>query len=214
MKKIKHPFLTVNSGKETAFGGNQAWFSREFLKKYGCGIIGAADVLLCLQENERIEKTEFLKFSEHLWKYYLPVMPKYGMNGLTLMFGMNRYFGKQKLPYRCFWCFSKKKLFSRMDTMLEQGIPVILSIGPNLPKLWGNEKLTFYRKTEKGNYVPAVKTKAHYVVVTARDHQWIEISSWGEKYYISLNEYHMYVKQYSSYIVSNIICIQKRKGIK
>ena len=205
MKTLKHPFVKING---TAYGGNQAWFSRKFLRKSGCGVIGAANVLIHLQKKETITEQEYMEFAKELWLHYLPVTPGFGMNGLVLMLGINRYFWKQGLPYKAFWGISGKKLLSRIDTMLEQNLPVILAVGPNFPNIFGKQKLNFYKKTSTGAYVRAAKTKAHYVTVTARDGIYLQISSWGEEYYIDIREYREYVSSCSSFLVSNIICIK------
>lgn len=205
MKTLKHPFLKING---TAYGGNQAWFTRKFMKKVGCGVIGASNLLIHLQNKEEMTEQEYVAFAEHLWLHYLPVVPRFGMNGLTLMFGLNRYFRKQEIPYKAFWGLSGKKMFQRIDTMLGKNLPVILAVGPNFPNIFGKRTLKFYKKSNTGAYVTATKTKAHYVTVTGRDGIYLQISSWGEEYYIDIREYREYVKNYSCPLVSNIICIK------
>lgn len=214
MSVLKHSFLQVETKREKSFGGNQNWFPYKFLKKSGCGVISAANVLMHLRGKRQVSELEYLDFAKYMWKYYLPVIPGFGMNGLTLMMGLNRYFLKKKLPYKAGWKISGKKLLSRIDEMLTQDIPVILSVGPNFPKFWGKEQLSFYKRTEDGKYLAAVKTRAHYVTVTGREGQWLQISSWGKEYYMNLREYQNYVKTYSSYLVSNIICITQKKKIQ
>ena len=91
--------------------------------------------------------------------------------------------------------------------MLTKDIPVILAVGPNFPFVWKKEKLTFYKKISEENYIPAVKTRAHFVIVTGRDGSRLKISSWGKEYYIDIREYRRYVKRHSSYLVSNVIDI-------
>lgn len=214
MKTLKQPYLEIEMKSGYSFGGNQAWFARKYLRDSACGVIGAADVLLHLQGKMQMTETEYVEFAKMLYRKYLPVIPKFGMNGLTLMIGLNRYFAKKKLPYRSYWNISKKKMLTRIDGMLARDIPVIMSIGPNFPKFWGKEKVTLYMKTKEGNYTPKTKVKAHFVIVTGRDHLWLQISSWGKEYYIDYKEFEEYVKRHSNYIVSNIICIQEIKKIK
>lgn len=214
MSGLKHPYLQVETPKEMSFGGDQSWFSRKFLRNVGCGIIGATDVLMYLRGRRKISQIEYMDFAKYLWKRYLPVIPGFGMNGLTLMAGLNRYFLQNRLPYRAFWSVSVRKMLGRIDKMLGKDIPVILSVGPNFPFFMGKHQLTFYRKTNDGKYIPAVKTKAHFVTVTAREGVWLQISSWGKCYYIDIREYREYVRNYSSPLISNIICITCRKQIK
>ncbi len=209
MKELKTPYLKIETKDTMAYGGNQSWFPYKFLKKTGCGVIGAADTLLHLNGKEQLTEAEYMDFAKMLWRKFLPVIPGFGMNGLTLMIGINRYFQKNGMPYRARWRISGRKMFSRIDRMLADDIPVILAVGPNFPFVWKKEKLTFYTKINDEKYIPAVKTKAHFVTVTGRDGAWLQISSWGEKYYIDIREYREYVKRYSSPLVSNIIYIAK-----
>ena len=208
MKTLKHPYLNVETNSGTSYGGNQAWLPYKFLKKTGCGVISAADVILHLNKKVTLSEREYTDFAKMLWMQYLPVIPGFGMNGLTLMLGLNRYFYKKGLSYRACWKLSGRKMISRIDQMLSKDIPVILGVGPNFPFVWKKEKLTFYTKVNDEKYIPAVKTKAHFVTVTGREGIWLQISSWGKKYYINIREYREYVKRHSSFLVSNIIYIK------
>lgn len=213
MRTLGSSFLKIENKGGVFYGGNQAWFPDKFLKDSGCGVISAANLLLYLQKQSRMAETEYMDFATMLWKKYFPVIPGFGMNGLTLMFGLNRYFRKNGLALKAFWGISGKKLLSRIDKMLDEDLPVILSVGPNFPNIWGKRKLNFYTKGKDGSYVFAVKTKAHYVTVTGRDGIYLQISSWGKAYYIDIREYREYVRHYSSSLVSNIICIREKKTI-
>lgn len=213
MRTLQRPFLQMHGKSGTSFGGNQTWFLHKFLRKVGCGVISASNVLLYLQGRELMTESAYMEFAKNIWMRYLPVIPGFGMNGLTLMFGLNRYFQKNGIPYRAFWGISGRKMIDRIDKMLEKDIPVILSVGPNFPDFWGKNQLTFYARTDDKKYIPAAKTKAHYVTVTARDGIYLQISSWGKKYYIDLREYREYVKCCSNSLVSNIICIREKKAI-
>ena len=208
MKTLKHPYLSVKNKTGTAYGGSQSWFSYGFLKKNGCGVISAADVLLHLQGKEAVSETEYMEFAKKLWMQYLPVIPGFGMNGLTLVLGLNRYFWKHGMSYRAGWNIGSKNLLPKIDGMLAKDLPVILPVGPNFPKFWGKEKLNFYRKTETATFVPAVKTSAHFVTVTGREGHYLKISSWGKEYYIDVREYRRYVRNYSSFLISNIVYIR------
>ncbi len=209
MRTLKRPYIQVQQESGFSYGGNQSWFPYRFLQKTGCGVIGASDVLLYLQGREKLSKEEYVAFAKKLWMKYLPVIPGFGMNGLTLMIGMNRYFFRNKMPYRACWMISGRKMLGRIDRMLSKDLPVILSVGPNFPMFWGKEKLDFYTRIANGSYHPAVKTKAHFVTVTGRDGMWLRISSWGKEYYIDIREYREYVKNSSSSLVSNVIYIKK-----
>ena len=214
MKTLKHPYLSVKNKTGTAYGGSQSWFSYGFLKKNGCGVISAADVLLHLQGKEAVSETEYMEFAKKLWMQYLPVIPGFGMNGLTLVLGLNRYFWKHGMSYRAGWNIGSKNLLPKIDGMLAKDLPVILSVGPNFPKFWGKQTVRLYTKTAQGNYLPASKVKAHFMIITGRDGMWLQISSWGKEYYMDFAEYQEYANGYSSFLVTNIICIKELKKIK
>lgn len=94
--------------------------------------------------------------------------------------------------------------------MLREDIPVILSIGPNFPLLWQKKELTLHIQTNEGSFYPGPATHAHYVTVTGMDDTWLQISSWGRKYFINRNEYLQYVKAHSARLVSNILYVKKK----
>lgn len=213
MRTLKKAYHQVTTKDHIAYGGNQSWFPYGFLRKTGCGVISAADVLLHMQGKESMSEETYMTFAKHLWKQYLPVIPGFGMNGLTLMIGLNHYFVRNKMPYYAYWKISANKMIERIDEMIGKDIPVILAVGPNFPKFWGKEKLNFYVKTNE-NYVPSAKTNAHFVTITAREGAYLKISSWGKQYYIDIREFRSYVRRFSSPLVSNIICIRMRKTIK
>lgn len=214
MQELKQPYHQVITKDCVAYGGNQSWFPYGFLRKTGCGVISASDVLLHLQGKESMTEEEYAAFAKYLWLHYLPVIPGFGMNGLTLMLGLNLYFIKHKMPYFAYWKVSAGRMVTRIDKMLRKDIPVILAVGPNFPKFWGKEKLNFYTKNMQDEMIPATKVNAHFVTITGREGVYLKVSSWGKMYYINIREYKAYVRRFSSPLVSNIVCIGKRKKIK
>ena len=48
------------------------------------------------------------------------------------------------------------------------------------------------------------------MTVTGMDEDWLCVSSWGNRYYISREEYRRYVRRHSSYLFSNIVYLDKR----
>ena len=211
MSKLKSTFHRVRAEQGIFYGGNQSWFPYGFLRRVGCGVIGATDVLLHLQKVEEISEEAYVEFAKKLWKGYFPVIPGFGMNGLGLMIGMNLYFKKYQMPYLAYWNIFGNRMFAKMDRMFEQDIPVVLAIGPNFPLIWKKEKLNLYVKTKEQQYLPTTKVKAHFVTATGRDGEWIQISSWGKEYYFKISEYREYVKKHSNEVVSNVLIIKKKR---
>ncbi len=225
MIELKNRFPQVDQKDRLSYGGDQGDHPRKLIRKYGCGVIGGADLLfyLCLyrtgcrrglfavQKEPRAELELYNQWVDRLSRKYLPVIPGFGMNGLVLAFGLNRYFRHNLIPMRARWCFSGRKLWKRVDAMLSDDLPVILSVGPNIPLFWGKHRLPLYKKAGEDVYIRAAQVRAHYVTVTGADGQWIQVSSWGKKYYISKKEYKEYVKKHSSYLVSNMVLLKPRK---
>ena len=92
--------------------------------------------------------------------------------------------------------------------MLAEDLPVILSVGMNFPKVWEKETLNFYRIC--GENVPASnKVRAHFVVVTGMDEEWLQISTWGVVRYIRRTEYEDFMKRQSGSVLSNLLLLRK-----
>lgn len=223
--RLKHPYVAVQKDGKLSYGGNQSWDKSATLRKYGCGVIAGTDLLLYLGlHKEYCDAREFgLKEDEcGIWdaedymnkvrkmrQKYLPLIPGFGMPGWILAAGMNRCFRKNRIPLKASFGVWNRNIPNRIHAMLSHDIPVILAVGPNFPIPCKRHKLTFYKKAGE-NYQEACKTAAHYVTVTGMNGQWMEISSWGNKYYVNLSEYMEYVKKHSSYFVSNICYIRKK----
>lgn len=193
------------------YGGSQMLCKNKTLKGYGCGLIGCANVLnykgLCAGFGSTKSWDEYLNFINKLRTGYLPVIPKFGMNGIFMALGMEAYFHANKMKYHAKWGFSYRKIFVRMREMLDKDIPVVLAIGPNFPNLFGNKKLMLYA-LQKGKYVPFEGTKAHYVTVVSMNDEWLTISSWGRRLYINVNEYREYARRNSLPVFCNIIYVK------
>jgi len=203
--------ILVGDAKEISYGGAQEWFSSKRLQGYGCGVIACANILIskCIDRpvGKPMDREDYLKLANRLQNFYLPVIPRHGINGIFLALGMNLYFLIHRIPYRAFWGISSKKRDLRIEEMLKRGIPVCFSVGPNFPNLYGKHRLTFYRKQGE-NYVPDLEMKSHYVSVTAMDGEWYEISTWGRRMYINRREYAEYVRKYSCSLLSNVLVVR------
>ena len=213
MTSLKRPLFQLKSEKENAFGGAQQWFSKNYLKKSGCGVIACANILAHKEPeryaSEGLDKISYMKIANRLKSFYLPIIPGQGINGIVMSFGINLFFLTNRLPYRAFWGISGKKMDGRIERMLLEDTPVCLAIGPNFPNLFGKENLRLYRK-EGERYVWDSSINAHFVTLTAMDEEWYEISTWGRKMYISRKEYREYVHKHSCFLFSNVLVIRRR----
>ena len=225
---------------EGSFGGSQEWFKDIGMKwkgraieGYGCGLIGAADLLLHIlgydiipdknqKKDSLISKDTYISFIRRLEKWYFHIFPKLGLSGILLALGVNLYLLLHRKEirentgyrYHARWFVRPSKLLDKIKEMLENDIPVIISIGPGF---FRKEKVRFYNKSkdEKGRtvYKPVTKTKDHYVTVTGVEegsHTFLEISSWGKRYYINFEEYQQYVKKNDNFYFSNILYVSRK----
>ena len=190
------------------------------MRRCGCGIVAAVDLLLYLHRyhkpfpifsemGDELSQEVYEELLQSLRRKYFPLFYPVGMNGISLAFGLNRIFRKSGLSLRARWDMSERKLWSRMEEMLLRDMPVILSIGPNFPKLWKKGKETLYR-LDGDERRAAAETVAHYVTVTGMDDKWLRVSSWGKEYYLSREEYERFRADISSALVSNIVYIQRK----
>lgn len=211
MLALQRPYVRVLREGRCSYGGNQMWSVSSNIQRCGCGPVAALDVLLYLsgQQDEPIRLDDYDRELERLCRYYFPLVPSVGINGIFLAMGMERLLRKHRLPYHAFWAVSGKRFWERITEMLEQDIPAIFSIGPNFPLIWGKNKLRFYVKGRDGSMIPAQSTLAHYVTATGLDGDWLRISSWGREYYILRQEYDDYVRTYSASLVSNVLMIRR-----
>lgn len=205
-------FIAVkqNDG-QLSFGGNQRWFSDETLQKYGCGLVSCGDILLSVKgEKGEISQSNYLEFMENLRKNFFKVRKFFGLNGLSMARGMNRFFRKNNLPYKAKWGVSQKKILSEIEKMLGMGLPVCLSAGPNLHKKpYG---LNFFSKPCQS--LPAKENVCdHYVTVTdvveLGDEKWLEISSWGKRFFVKISQFMDYKRDFLTFF-SNILVISRK----
>ena len=201
-----------------SFGGNQGWFGSDkgYISPMGCGLISCADIMLYKTGRTKLDRDEYTGFVTGLERRRLKVGRRLGLNGLSMARGMRRLLKENGLPHKAKWCFSKKKLLPRIRQMLENDIPVTLSAGPQL--LFKNRSpsgVTFYIRDRQGEFVlPEWRSglvRDHYVTVTALiendDRTMLEISSWGERYYIDWADYLTYINKFGTFF-SNIMLIQ------
>ena len=222
---LAHPLPEISGPNgRNLYGGTQNLLPRKSIRDSGCGLISSANLLAYLTRFhglhdglfdriirlDPIPLAEFNRACMRICRGFLRPLPHVGMTGTAVAFGLNREFRRRSLPYRASWCFRAGPMWERMASMLKSDLPVILAIGPNLPRFWRRKKLTLYRLRPDGCLHPGARTRAHFVTVTGMSDEWLTISSWGGEFYISRAEYEDYVKNYSSPWFSNILLLRPR----
>lgn len=216
---LSHDFIEIESEGNISYGGSQNYYRTEREKKCGCGIVGAADVLLYMEAVKtgefRFSLEKFLKLSEELRKKYIPIIPGRGVNAFLLAKGFNRYFKKNSMAYKAYWKVTSFNKWEIVEQMLKNDIPVIIAIGNNFPFVWGKKGLNLYVRdlhyTENEDVYKSEQTvNGHFVIITAIEKNCLTVSSWGRKYFINIDEFNKYVFRYSTHIYSNILVIEKK----
>ena len=147
---------------------------------------------------------------EMLRRAYFPLFYPFGMNGLALSLGMNLFFKRHTLPYKARWSVPRTELWQRIGAMLERDLPVIMAVGPNFPRFWQKKGTNFFRLSPEGRYEPSVSARAHFVTATGLDDDWVELSSWGSRYYMRRDEFARYTKECSNSLLCSILYIEHK----
>ena len=219
MAELKHPHVSVRKDGVASYGGNQRWLDQNYMKRSACGVIACTDLLLYLHRYRPGCRMELFRedpgegpVPEELYKYwvrqvqkrYLPVIPNVGTIGVEVAVALNRCFKTNGVSLHARWGVGKERLWSSIAAMLENDIPVILTVGANFPVPLKLHKLSFYRE---GQTAPACSTSAHFVTVTGMDGERLRISSWGREYYIDRQEFWDYARRYSTFALSSIMWV-------
>jgi hypothetical protein len=227
MLELKYPYHAGDQGSFRSDGNPK---KDKTIQKYGCGLIGLADLLVYLGQSRDKAKTgedcaafaapqqnaelAYRDFVLQLERTSARVHRVLGLNGLSMARGFNTYARKNNLSWKAHWGTAAKELLPSVKAMLEADIPVILSIGPNLVPWNKTPGIRFYTDPGKtGAQTPRVLD--HYVTVTAvresGQQTVLKIASWGKTWYIDFNEYQSYVKHQPPIlrtIASNILIIR------
>jgi len=218
---LSHPFWPVKLPSGTAYGISQQWSAHPSLRGWGCGTAAALMVLGYLHRYHRNaqsapmhtlpaepEKDYCRTLLDTTGRKYFPVLPRYGMSGLSLAFLLNRYFRRFRMPYTARW--RSVHVLPELTKMLQKDIPVIFSVGPDFPLLWQKHPLDLYARP--GDQKSVQKVRAHYMVVTGYKTGWLRLSSWGREYYLPTAAWNEHHKYHSGYLVDGIVQIRRRKG--
>ncbi len=250
-------YVPVIHDSGTSYGGSQMWFPKSnwystdyILHNYGCGTIATADMFLylalqneemqtpetyiALQGSDKIEFEHYDPYVRIIHNEYTNTRRYLAVLGTKVASAINTYseIYDLGLDAKWKWKLTYYDMNNMMEEMLEQDIPVILSIGPNTPNLWGKKGIPFYelrvieyqenseeeKEKSKPYYYKAIheNVNAHYVTVTAiikddvAGRIMLRISSWGKQYYINYEEYRDYIENLSGTFTSSIVYVKKK----
>ncbi len=235
--RLKGSYIQVRrKNGEVTFGGDQGFFregnGREDARKEaaGCGIVAFSDLLLYLAGrdgayrikqnaglvNRILDETEYKAYYDAFYNSFGGLPWKGGISGLKLRSEFNRAARKNGWRLRAVWGLDGNKIFDRTERMLKNDIPVILCIPMMLRRRERNDRLWLYEKEEtKAAYRRVKAVSAHYVTVTGMcwdaGGAYLEISSWGRKFYIRREEYDTFIHtHFMGTILGNILYIRQK----
>lgn len=192
------------------YGGDQGWFAEEYkrLEEHGCGIIATVNLYLYMSGRTHLTQEEYM---QEVWQFVtwnfpveIELFVGTGYDVFSMTDYLNDFFYKNGMSAYAHWKITRSGMLEDIEQMLSDNIPVILEIGDG--KEDENEvkdKITLYTLS-KGEYVATKMTHNHYVTVTGiieyenqdETHQtMLEISSWGEKYYVDYDEYMDFIER-------------------
>lgn len=192
------------------YGGDQGWFDGENpqLKEHGCGVIATVNLMLYMSGRTNLTQEEYMQEVRNFLKWNFPVGIDFffgtGYDVFSMTIYLNEFFDANSIDASAYWKVTRDGMLEDIEQMLSDNIPVILEIGDG--KEDENEvkdKITLYTLS-KGEYVATKMTQNHYVTVTGiieyenqdETHQtMLEISSWGEKYYMDYDEYMDFIER-------------------
>lgn len=125
----------------------------------------------------------------------------------------NDVFNTCNLPYKATWGLSGDFVITyiRIEEMIKNNIPVILSFD----KGNSDEGISIYYTDGANNFIESQKLSSHYVTITGiieysdamankiGHKRMLEVSSWGEKFYIDYDEYSTFMSPFTNILYIN-----------
>jgi len=217
-------YIGIPDDSGLSFGGSQMWFPADgsrrdrLLRKGGCGLIAAADLLLYVSSREGLSlkpltgkagslipssRVAYLELVRAFRRRY-PVFPKIGSFNAEIPLFLNSALKKLGSHTRLRWCPlpTGRRLFRTVRASLAAGLPCILLIPPKMLPFTKMKGVPFYTFRD-GRAIPCgPPVRAHFVTVTgircpasAGEPLFYEISSWGRKYYLNSGELAEYMSR-------------------
>lgn len=220
---LKHDICSVDCALTKTYGGNQMLSDSKNIRKYGCGIVAAADFIYYVNQyhgklswpllrelpgDGAVPLDVYRRLLTELNRRFFPIIPTKGVNCYMLAGSLSIFLRLYGAKMTALWCMSSGKLWQRVEDMLRRDLPVIISVGGNFPNLWGKERLRMYVMTPDGVLRPAGSVRAHYMTVTAMNDTFLRVSSWGRMFYISKAEFENYVRKSSGSFICNMVYIK------
>lgn len=247
MELKKKEYIPVQYQGQKSYGGNQCWYpldrylSQDYaIHKWGCGAVAIADFFLYLARADQTKDTpatslarparmiysyeDYTLYLRFMQQRFTPILPYAGMNGFMLAAAANHYAMKYQIPIKASWkaFLDDEQMLRAIRKMIAADLPVIISIGPNMPLFFRKEGILFYMKNNKEDnsklehyQIGARNVHAHYVTVTGivglkNKKLLLKISSWGREFYIDYQEWREYVANKGDRLTSSLLYVEWR----
>lgn len=261
LELINSSYVPITKGSTVYYGGNQMWFTKNrklsndyLIHHYGCGTIATSDLFLymgnkgkaysttitdgILNKADNVSYTDYMSYVRKINTYYTKTKPVIAVLGPRIAYAFNSYAKKYQIKLKAKWALSLSyyEMLEYIEEMLFYDIPVIISIGPNTPKLWGKKGISFFLRevlneiddNTKKDYslinpilykFNSVRNNinSHYVTVTgiyrmiksnSKEIIMLRISSWGKLYYVDYNQYREYIDTIGGTFTSSLLYIK------
>ena len=218
MKKVvslKKEYVSVGS----SFGGNQNLFgeTKELFSKGkqlgGCGVVAISDTVSYLKGDLYYRTgADYRKNFNKTARRILFIPTRFGMTFFQELLGMKHISYRDSLGLKCRLVSFKRNIYPLIYDMLRDDIPVIMCI----PRIYGRNKasrsLPFY---DPVSLKKVTQTQGHFVVATGifieGNDVYLEISSWGRRYFIKFEEFKAFVKKHPASRLGYMMKITRRR---
>jgi len=215
---MEHFALKTPCSPETGWGGDQNVLPGATLRRWGCGAVAGLDLVRYLSKTDPGRSGDFFAAGEdyaarvsRFSRRFVPVLPGFGVNGLVLALGVDRFFRKYRMPFTARWGVRQRALSAAIGDMLARDIPVVLAIGPNFPRFWQKHGLKLYAPVPGGEPRAALAVRAHYVTVIGMEGDWLQAVSWGRPYALRLSELEAYARRHSLGLFCSVLRVRRRR---
>ena len=155
----------------------------------------------------------YMHLLRKLSRFRYPIIPKAGSFGFEILLYINHFMRKNGRPERMhfLWKNTAKRRLEVLRDSMDRGYPVILIIGQRFFRIWKKEGIDFFRLQDGNMKLAYSKVRRHFVTITgmyfpplASESMYLEITSWGKKYYISYEQLGRYISTISAPWISGL----------
>lgn len=170
-------YVTVKTVGGLMYGGDQKLFGSA-VRKSGCGMIAACDMILFLRGEIHQSFAEYGKFVENIRdsEAYKKTANHFGLSPFKTARIINRHCRNSHFAFCSNVFFGEKKLAAFIESSIAAGLPVILRIGANGKRLPYN-----IMYPASGCRRASGHMTWHYITVTGISGDTLTFSSWGGK---------------------------------